>query len=1057
MEQNKQNQNQFSDFSNGVENDLQKGSLLFMNQIKNCNTLDKKISSINSLNLKDEIEYQQIINGILYGMFYDENMSLENYFQFLFSVNHDRFKTFVIKLADIISFARLKKEKYDKIYQIFEKLINIYLEKNDLIELMILICRKFYPGQEMLNSIIYDDNNSNIDDFVHNNTFYKFLTFLKKNLEFILENDKIINLPGIIFIKILRLLSESHIYQLKYDFNSDENINEKTSSIITNIVSTYHKINFSEKIKKLISEIYDIQIFILTKIYKEKKQGILSIGRELVRHLISISKLNIEIIKTIKNDLISNYETILSVTNSTNGNNIFTIINIPPLMERMLTYILTSIKRSSVTYSYYINWLFHEYKIENSMGNTLLVDITRFIMTNYYYYTKYQFVEDYVPRWLILCYLLKHIKNHIISSEIKQTIFLDLILFDKNKDSYSLIEPSLSCIIVNLKDYPAISEELIEFLEHYVKHFDNKNVQKRINSICDAFHFYEQKDRNNNNIDVIIKNSGMEEKFKNSFMNLIKNEIWLKENEINNTNNNVNINDNININNNIIDKKEEEKNSQIKQNFDNNLNNDNNNKNDNKIKESSKNNNINSPPPKLEKNKEVAKKVNIDILIPKEMTTYVSINIIRNFISEKNPKKFAVFLNELYKYNIKIFGNTNTGIKQLDPSYKNMCINFAKFYIKVFKDELEIKTFENFEAFNFNSSNYLYSYLFDYAYDKIEDNSIFQFTADLINKTIEIYPLLILHLISYILSNNFQPQKYKHNVDFIKFFFLLNNIEQDLIKQKLNLFFVQCEENFLNPPLKFFFMNGGVEIFNKIILDDEHLILKIIKNCDLVCINTINMSLINNKYILIDKKFFILFKYSILFSPLEKNIFWNLIFSQGKIPSITLEQFLINSINIIENPPSNKEETALINYNEFIGNIIKSIKILFKNEIINDINKGNSGLDTLSGKISHIFEFDSGLKLHIFILIDNFLEYYFDNKFRKKMFSLIVQKYYANNSKNIANLRNMLAFVYFFIEECKRRYLDDKKNNTWISEDTITIIKEITKIINNFNISEMQK
>ena len=169
------------------------------------------------------------------------------------------------------------------------------------------------------------------------------------------------------------------------------------------------------------------------------------------------------------------------------------------------------------------------------------------------------------------------------------------------------------------------------------------------------------------------------------------------------------------------------------------------------------------------------------------------------------------------------------------------------------------------------------------------------------------------------------------------------------------------------------------------------------------------------------------------------------------------EQFLINSINIIENPPSNKEETALINYNEFIGNIIKSIKILFKNEIINDINKGNSGLDTLSGKISHIFEFDSGLKLHIFILIDNFLEYYFDNKFRKKMFSLIVQKYYANNSKNIANLRNMLAFVYFFIEECKRRYLDDKKNNTWISEDTITIIKEITKIINNFNNSGMQK
>ena len=221
--------------------------------------------------------------------------------------------------------------------------------------------------------------------------------------------------------------------------------------------------------------------------------------------------------------------------------------------------------------------------------------------------------------------------------------------------------------------------------------------------------------------------------------------------------------------------------------------------------------------------------------------------------------------------------------------------------------------------------------------------------------------------------------------------------------------------------------------------------------------NTINMSLINNKYILIDKKFFLLFKYSILFSLLEKNIFWNLIFAQGKMPSIDLEQFLINSINIIRNPPSNNEEVAKIDFNEFIGNIINSIKILFKNEINNDINKGDLGLENLSGKFSLIFEFDLGLKMYAFILIDNILEYYFDNKLKKKMFSLIVQKYYSNNSKNIMNLRVMIEFVYFFIAECKRRYSGDNSNNTWISEDIKTIINEITKIINNFNNSEMQK
>ena len=73
------------------------------------------------------------------------------------------------------------------------------------------------------------------------------------------------------------------------------------------------------------------------------------------------------------------------------------------------------------------------------------------------------------------------------------------------------------------------------------------------------------------------------------------------------------------------------------------------------------------------------------------------------------------------------------------------------------------------------------------------------------------------------------------------------------------------------------------------------------------------------------------------------------------------------------------------------------------------------------------------------------------------MFFLIVQKYFENNSKNIINLRNMIEFVYFFNGECKRRYIEDKINNNFISEDIKTIVDNATKLINNFNNSEMQK
>ena len=313
--------------------------------------------------------------------------------------------------------------------------------------------------------------------------------------------------------------------------------------------------------------------------------------------------------------------------------------------------------------------------------------------------------------------------------------------------------------------------------------------------------------------------------------------------------------------------------------------------------------------------------------------------------------------------------------------------------------------------------------------------------------------MLILHLIYYILINHFFPRKNINNGDYINFFFSLNNNESNLIKNKLNLYFLQCEENFLNTPLQFFFDNGGVELFNKYILDDEHLIIKIIRNCDLVRKNIINMSLISNKYILIDKKFFLLFKYSILFTPLEKTIFWNLVFSQGRIPSVVLEDFLINCINIIQNPP-NKDEVSQINIMEFFENIINSIKILFKNEIVNDINKGDNGLDNLSSKILHILDFNVILKNFIFILLDNFFEFYLDNKLRKKMFSLIIQKYYAKNIKNMMNLTNLLEYIYFFNLECKRRYNGDRNENNWISDDAKNIVNEITKKLNSYNNQE---
>ena len=129
--------------------------------------------------------------------------------------------------------------------------------------------------------------------------------------------------------------------------------------------------------------------------------------------------------------------------------------------------------------------------------------------------------------------------------------------------------------------------------------------------------------------------------------------------------------------------------------IDNNINNNNiNNRN-----QEAQNNNINSNnnttnvQPKQEKMKEIPKKINIDITISKELTKYVQLSTIKSFVADKSQKKFYSFLNELCKYNQKTYYNLDTNLKNLDNTYITLCKNFGEFYLKLFKDELELKAF----------------------------------------------------------------------------------------------------------------------------------------------------------------------------------------------------------------------------------------------------------------------------------------------------------------------------------------------------------------------------
>ena len=1064
----KEKSNQFIDISHLMESNLQNGSKYIFQITNNQNSSEEIIKILQSklASYNDETTYLKIIYGILNEMLFKENMRIETCFQILYAINRDNFQLFLDRFLETLNNVKIPYEKYDKIYSIFEKIMHINNES--VVQIFIIICRNIFPGIKLLYSIIEP---SNVD--YKENYFLKFLLFIKSKIDFILKHNINCNLPGIVFIKILRLLSETHMYHQIYRHNNFNELNEDNNNeqhpisreVLKDISNEYKKLAFNENIKQLISEIIDNESYILTELYKKAKNNIYKIGRELIRLLVQMGKSNIEIINTIIKDITKegnenniSIANILSMPYEGEGFNFYALVNIPPLMESMIIFLLTKVKKNS-GYNFYLHWIYREFDMENCIGNTLLVDITRFIMTCYIFYKKNVCIPEKIPRPFILSYILKKTTNRNISIEIKQAIFMDLILYDKNRDDVSLIEPSIACIILNMKDYPEISEELIEFLDYYVRLFDKNNTQNGLKSIYEGIKMCEEKGYYYN-MAKAISESKMEDKYKkkminmmnNNYQNIPSNVIKINSNIINNklNNNDDNIRNNFNVisptiknddgnfifnnintDNNNFNSISQKMNSELK-----------NNKNNTKNIVFNDDNNIS----KFMSDKKLKKEVKQKITISKDFQCCLTESTLNSFIKTRKSTSFNKLLCELCNYVTKTFGRLDGAENKLrcfDSKFKALSIGFANFYIEIFKDELELQRFDNKDE-----KEYKYIYLFDFTVANQKDNNIFYLLSFLINKIIEIYPKFLLHLMYYVLEKNY-----------IEFFYKLNDHIDKVIKEKLLLFFKQCEDNFLIHILNYFFMNGAVAKFKKLFFDDINLVYNIIKYCDMYSINIINMSLIDGNYILIDKIFLELYKQSINFTFQEKNIFWNLVYAQKNIPSLKLADFLTISVEL-----SNKllakfknEEINIKYFDEFFLRIIDSINILFNIEINRDIRAEGKAVENLAERLIIIFDFDSIFKSYIYKILICFLKNYYDSiKPRSDMFKLLIAKFTSLNITKKEKLKPFLKVIKFFCE-IQEEVINKTSKNEGINEndyclffeDGQTGLKEMVNKINN--------
>ena len=98
------------------------------------------------------------------------------------------------------------------------------------------------------------------------------------------------------------------------------------------------------------------EVFLISRLWAGKKEEILLIGKELIRLIISVSKVQRpEIVNIIEEISKSDYWSLLFSQSQRQGFNPYVQICIPPITEKMLIYLLTEAKRANL--NKYMIWL----------------------------------------------------------------------------------------------------------------------------------------------------------------------------------------------------------------------------------------------------------------------------------------------------------------------------------------------------------------------------------------------------------------------------------------------------------------------------------------------------------------------------------------------------------------------------------------------------------------------------------------------------------------------------------------------------------------------------
>ncbi|XP_076443477.1 integrator complex subunit 3-like [Babylonia areolata] len=233
--------------------------------------------------------------------------------------------------------------------------------------------------------------------------------------------------------------------------------------LVPSVVYTYLRLIIDHK-DSAYSVLRQREVELCITLLREKWADCMVIGRDLVRLLQLVARIP-EFEKLWRDIFLNpsvlapNFTGIMQLMSIPSKRHII-LSRVTPDMEKKLAFLMLHVQFGSQ--KRYQEW-FQKMYLATPESQSLRCDIIRFICVCLHPSNE-QIQSKVLPRWAVIGWLLTTCTSNVAASDAKLALFLDWLVFSAERDNIMNIEPAILVMYNSMKQHPAITATLLDFM-----------------------------------------------------------------------------------------------------------------------------------------------------------------------------------------------------------------------------------------------------------------------------------------------------------------------------------------------------------------------------------------------------------------------------------------------------------------------------------------------------------------------------------------------------------------------------------------------------------------